>query len=49
MAIIISLESEASHKLMFVDTNKTLGVNDGILNGEKASYDEKLEILVKVT
>jgi len=27
---------------MFVDTNKPLSVNEGILNGETPSYDEKL-------
>jgi hypothetical protein len=42
MAIIISSESEALHKSMFVDINKTLDVNDGILNGETPSYDEKI-------
>jgi hypothetical protein len=33
---------EASHKSLFVDTNKPLGVNDSILNGETPSYDEKI-------
>jgi hypothetical protein len=42
MAIIISSEWEASHKSMFVDTNKPLGVNDGVLKGETPSYDEKI-------
>jgi len=34
--------SEASHKSMFVDTNKPLSVNEGILNRETSSYDEKI-------
>jgi hypothetical protein len=42
MAIIISSKSEASHKSLFVDTKKPLGVSDSILIGETPSYDEKI-------